>query len=370
MLAENIAFLARLAQPLRQPSPVKQDNPLIEIEDFGDNPGNLRMFEFVPSASAAKKPLVVALHGCTQSAGIYDAATGWSDLATRYGFALLMPQQKTANNSNGCFNWFNFDDVRGGSGEPASIRQMIANMVERYDIDTERIYVTGLSAGGAMASIMLAVYPDVFAAGGIIAGLPYGVAGNLQEALRTMFRPHRYLGSELGDFVRSTRDNEKPPKRLPRVSVWQGEADRTVNPANALDLVEQWLDIHALPSMPQSVHTSDGVTRKIWTNPAGETQVELVTIAGMGHGVANGIGDDEMQYGESGAHSFAAPVSSTWSIARFFGLMTSADSAKSKSELSNTTRSQILQAKTNDAALAGAPRQRRIKSLREKLTQT
>ena len=102
----------------------------------------------------------------------YDFGTGWSTLAKRYGFALLMPEQQASNNANTCFNWFNPGDVARGRGEAASIRQMVARMVADHKIDPRRIYITGLSAGGAMTSVMLAIYPEVFAGGAIIAGLP------------------------------------------------------------------------------------------------------------------------------------------------------------------------------------------------------
>ena len=115
--------------------------------------------------------LVVVLHGCGQTAAGYDFGTGWSTLAKRYGFALLMPEQQGSNNANTCFNWFNQGDVARGRGEAASIRQMIARMVADQKIDLHRIYITGLSAGGAMTSAMLAVYPEVFAGGAIVAGL-------------------------------------------------------------------------------------------------------------------------------------------------------------------------------------------------------
>ena len=185
------------------------------------------------------------LHGCGQNAAGYDLGAGWSTLAKRYGFALLMPEQQRANNANTCFNWFNPEDIARDRGEAASIRQMIAKMVADHDIDLRRIYVTGLSAGGAMTSVMLATYPEVFAAGAVIAGLPFGIAGNVREALSGMMQSPPRPASELGDLVRNASHHKGP---WPKLSVWHGSADRTVNPANADEIVKQWLDVHGLPS--------------------------------------------------------------------------------------------------------------------------
>src|SRR5579871_6091785 len=149
--------------------------PLIADYDFGSNPGDLRMFSYTPTEIARNGPLVVVLHGCTQSAASYDVGAGWSTLAQRYGFTLLMPQQKTSNNAHGCFNWFQPDDNARGRGEALSIRQMIRTAIEKFGLDEKQVYITGLSAGGAMTSVMLANYPEVFAGGAIIAGLPFGI---------------------------------------------------------------------------------------------------------------------------------------------------------------------------------------------------
>src|ERR1700751_1628550 len=202
------------------------------------------MFSFVPEKLQPSPALVVVLHGCGQNAAGYDFGAGWSTLAKHYGFALLMPEQQISNNANGCFNWFNADDTRRGRGEPGSIRQMIARMTSEHKIDRHRVFVTGLSAGGAMTSVMLATYPEVFAAGAIIAGLPYGVAKNIREALNGMFQSPTRPGRELGDLVRKASNHRGP---WPKVSVWHGSADRTVNPANADEIVKQWLAVHRLP---------------------------------------------------------------------------------------------------------------------------
>ncbi|MDO9061044.1 MAG: PHB depolymerase family esterase, partial [Bradyrhizobium sp.] len=296
-------------------SPV--DSPLVETADFGSNPGALRMFSFVPDHRAAVPALVVVLHGCGQTAAGYDLGAGWSTLARHYGFALLMPQQQSSNNSNGCFNWFNPEDTARDSGEACSIRQMIARMELDVGIDARRVFVTGLSAGGAMTSVMLATYPDIFAGGAIIAGLPFGVATNMREALSGMYQSPSRPAAELGDLVRNASGHKGP---WPKLSVWHGSADRTVNPANADEIVKQWLDVHQLPSAPMSEADVDGYPRQVWWNADGETIVESYTITNMAHGTPLGIGDNDERYGAQGAFLIEAGISSSYHIANFFGL--------------------------------------------------
>ncbi|WP_426387881.1 extracellular catalytic domain type 1 short-chain-length polyhydroxyalkanoate depolymerase [Sphingobium sp. R-21] len=168
-LGSTITQLAVLSRP---PSPVSEDigeDRLTCLREFGSNPGALRAKYYVPERLSAAAPLVVVLHGCTQTASGYDRGSGWSQLADEYGFALLFPEQQRSNNPNLCFNWFLPSDSKRDSGEALSVRQMIGEMVETYDIDQSRIFMTGLSAGGAMASIMLASYPELLAGGAIIA---------------------------------------------------------------------------------------------------------------------------------------------------------------------------------------------------------
>ncbi|CAN5278006.1 PHB depolymerase family esterase [soil metagenome] len=324
-LADNIEFLRHLPkmpgmeglESLTQGLLRSGTSPIVESAEFGSNPGDLRMFSYVPQTTAAKPALVVVLHGCTQTAAGYDVGTGWSALAERYGFALLMPQQKSSNNGNGCFNWFSPDDTARDSGEALSIRQMVAQMTAAHGIDSKRIFITGLSAGGAMTSAMLATYPDVFAAGAILAGLPYGVANTMQDALSAMYRAPAHPARELGDFVRNASPHAGS---WPKVSVWHGGADRTVNPANAVEIVKQWVDVHGLPEEPMSEAPVDGYPRQVWWNAAGETVVESYTITHMAHGTPLGIGSDDERYGTEGAFLIEAGISSSWHIAQFFGI--------------------------------------------------
>src|SRR5690348_5932363 len=159
--------------------PVHAKTRLHEVTAFGPNPGNLRMLVHVPERLSSMAPLVVALHGCNQTADEYDYGTGWSALADKFGFAVIYPQQQPANNPRNCFSWFLPNDIARGQGEAHSIMQMVEHAVATFASDPGRIFVTGLSAGGAMASVMLATYPEVFAGGAIIAGLPYRCASNV-----------------------------------------------------------------------------------------------------------------------------------------------------------------------------------------------
>lgn len=293
------------------------DSPLVEFTGFGTNPGALKMFKFVPEHLSRAPALVVVLHGCGQTASGYDVGTGWSMLARRYGFALLMPEQQAANNANTCFNWFNPGDVARGRGEAGSIRQMVARMVADHKIDSSRIYVTGLSAGGAMTSVMLAAYPEVFAAGAIIAGLPFGIASNVREALGGMMQSSSRPADKLGDLVRKASKHKGP---WPKVSVWHGSADRTVNPANASEIVKQWLDVHGLPQEPMSTGIVDGHPRAVWWNEDGETVVESYTITDMAHGTPLGLSGNDERYGAEGAFLIEAGISSSYHIASFFGV--------------------------------------------------
>ena len=292
-------------------------SPVVESTGFGSNPGNLKMFRYVPATVTVKPALVVVLHGCTQKAAGYDSGAGWSAIAEHYGFALLMPEQKSANNANTCFNWFSPEDTTRDSGEALSIRQMIEQMVLDHAIDRKRVYITGLSAGGAMTSVMLAAYPEVFAAGAIIAGLPYGIANNMQEALGGMYRSPPRPAHELGDLVRKASPHAGP---WPRVSVWHGSADRTVNPANAGEIVKQWLDLHGLPPAPMSASDVDGYPREVWWDGDGETVVESYTITNMAHGTPLAIAGNDEPYGAAGAFLLEAGISSSYHIAQFFGL--------------------------------------------------
>jgi feruloyl esterase len=294
------------------------DIHLCEVRSFGSNPGALRMFTHIPAEVPPGAALVVVLHGCTQSAADYDLGAGWSTLADRFGFCLLLPEQQAANNPNRCFNWFQPGDNSRGSGEAESIRQMVDTMVADHDIDPRRVFVTGLSAGGAMASVMLAAYPDVFAGGAIVAGLPYGAANNVQQAFQTMFQSPPREASAWGDLVRAASPHAGP---WPRVSVWHGGVDATVIPSNASEIIKQWTDVHGLPVTPTAKAIVDGYPRRVWVNAQGDEVIESYTITNMAHGTPLATGEADHECGAAGPFLLEVGISSSYHIAKFFGII-------------------------------------------------
>ena len=155
---------------------------LVEDTSFGSNPGKLRMYSYSPTGVPDSAPLVVALHGCTQYAS-GGVGAGWNELADLAKFHVVYAEQQAANNAEECFDWFTTADITRDAGEALWIKQMVDAMKAKVSIDGTRVFVTGLSAGGAMTAVMLATYPDVFAAGAVMSGVPYGCAASAVESL-------------------------------------------------------------------------------------------------------------------------------------------------------------------------------------------
>src|SRR5215472_537461 len=279
---EGLLVAARKRAARAPVGPAGSPIRLRELTGFGTNPGNLRMFAYAPEHMPPNAPLVIALHGCTQTADEYDHGTGWSSLADRLGFAVVYPQQQPANNPKNCFSWFLPGDITRGRGEALSIRQMIEHAIGTFAADRRKIFVTGLSAGGAMASVMLATYPEVFAGGAIIAGLPYGCARNVQQAFEAMFKEHGQDAQVLGNSVRAASSHRGP---WPKISVWHGTSDPIVKPSNSEDSIRQWTNVHGLSERPSYQELIGSHTRRMWSDANGQVLIEAFSIRGMAHGV-------------------------------------------------------------------------------------
>lgn len=331
-LAALLCLLAGLALPARGAD-------LEKIADFGPNPGALDMYAYRPDGAAGPRPLVAVLHGCNQDAAEQFARSGWREAADAGGFMLLLPGQRIApffpwwmlsvrNHPTRCFNFAQRHHSTRDSGEVASIRQMIAFATARLGADPARIFVTGLSAGAGMTSALLATYPEVFVAGAPIAGPPFrcglttlnapASCGVTLEGRARNPAPERSARA-WGDLVRAAapRGFAGP---WPRVSIWQGGADATVDPANAGELVEQWTDVHGIDAIADAETRLGPLERAEFRDAAGATLVELNLIPGFGHATPIDPDDPRAPCGRTGAFIRDANVCSTREIARFFGL--------------------------------------------------
>lgn len=315
-IPEGLRDLIATSLALGASSNAREESDLATLKDFGSNPGNLYAWIYVPTALKQGAPLVVVLHGCTQTAAAYDGHAGWSALAERHGFVVLLPEQKRDNNPNLCFNWFAPLDTRRGRGEALSIAQMIEHVHQTYGTNRGEVFITGLSAGGAMTAAMLATYPELFAGGAIIAGLPFGTANNVPQALERM-RGHQLPDqATLGKLVRSASNFAGP---WPTVSVWHGTQDLTVAPVNAKATIDQWRDIHRAGERPSRVEAIGNHTRRVWHDRNGREVVEEYEVRRLSHGTPLSTLDAESQE-SPGPHMLEAGISSTRTMARFWGI--------------------------------------------------
>ncbi|WP_432079750.1 extracellular catalytic domain type 1 short-chain-length polyhydroxyalkanoate depolymerase [Streptomyces sp. YPW6] len=293
---------------------------LERVASFGANPGGLTMYVYRPAALPANAPVVVALHGCTQSAQVYSDNAGLNTFADRHGFLVVYAETTTANNANTCFNWFQPGDTRRGGGEAASIRQMVAHAATAYGVDTGRVQITGLSAGGAMTSAMLAAYPDVFAAGAVVAGIPYGCGTDVVSAFGCMSPGVDRTPAAWAQAVRDAHPGFAGP--WPRVAIWHGDQDTTVAPRNADELRDQWTAVHGLGRTPDRTSTigPDDTRRSEYLAADGRSVVEVDRVPGIGHGTPVDPGSGAEQCGATGTRHFIDSICSSHWIVRFFGL--------------------------------------------------
>jgi len=314
---------------------------LEEVTSFGSNPAQLRMFQYIPSDMPdTPRPLMVALHGCSQSAAAYQTA-GWNQMAELWKFYVLYPQQNSAvNNSMGCFNWgaswdgapstmvmnapLHLEDLERGHSENQSIIEMVNHMKSTLQVDDNRVYASGVSAGGGFTAVMLATWPDVFAGGAIVAGVPYGctiLEGATTEQGTACVNAHPE-GHELnrtaegwGELVRRAYPGYSGP--YPKVSIWQGTSDWMVAPELATELVEQWTNVHGIDMTPDATAQVGPAEHAEYKNSAGQTLVETYIIGGMGHGQPV---DSAQECGGAGAFFNDVGLCTAEVAGEFFGL--------------------------------------------------
>jgi poly(hydroxyalkanoate) depolymerase family esterase len=295
----------------------KADVSLTQINSFGANPGDLKMYFYAPKNVVEKAPLVVILHGCAQSAAEFDDEIGFTKLADENKFYLLLPQQKESNNEWRCFNWFNQEDTTRGKGEAASIVEMVEFMQKEYAIDGRRVFILGLSAGAAMSNVMMANYPEVFSAGALVAGIPFGCAKDGSAAWSCMYGASYPVptAQQRGDFVRAAIGSYNGP--LPRVMVVHGSSDEFVSPKNAQFNVDQWTNVHGIDNVADAESKLDN--QQYFEHKKGsQTVVSFLSIRGQKHGFPV---DSKKGCGEAGKFILDSGVCAAKHISSFFKIL-------------------------------------------------
>jgi poly(hydroxyalkanoate) depolymerase family esterase len=266
------------------------DNSKFElVPDFSDNPGNLMMYRFVPAKMPkTRRPLVVVLHGCYGSAE-QISLSGWNEMARKYKFYVLYPEQKTENNPIKCFNWFQPEDSKRETGEAYSIKKMIDKMISDYRIDRRKIYATGFSSGAFMAVVMGATYPDIIRGISTVSGGPYGCTSDKDASdgfMDCIVQGATLTPEEWKDRVtHGSIWTKHKSKQWPRVSIWHGSLDKFVSPHNQADAMKQWTELHDIEHTPSTTQRiGDSIIHNEYKKK-GVTFVETYTFANMGHSV-------------------------------------------------------------------------------------
>ncbi len=270
---------------------------------YVDENGSHPYFVYTPESYQVGQPvpLIVMLHGCTQTATDFANGTEMNLLAEQHGFILLYPQQRSSSNHRRCWNWFLPANQQRGCGEPARIVGMIKNLQRNtacWRIDPTRIYVAGLSAGACMANILSTTYSDLFAAIGIHSGLEYQAATNVEHALQAM----RHGGPDPQQQGRTAYTAMSDFSRIVPTIVFHGTNDMTVAPTNGDQVVQQWIQTNHLASqgtyMANFHHPTRATPGKIengysyvvatWNANNGNEVQSYWKIGGMGHAWSGG----------------------------------------------------------------------------------
>ena len=280
-----------------RPAPTSRQEAFLSGQ-FGAGPAARDYKLFVPGgAHAGPLSLVVMLHGCTQDPNDFAAGTAMNDAAREQGFFVLYPAQSQKANPQRCWNWFKHSHQQRGRGEPALIADMTRDVMSRYPIDPSRVYVAGLSAGGAMAAVLGEAYPDLFAAVGVHSGLQAGAARDLPSAMEAM-------KSGRGSASKASAS------RVPTI-VFHGDADRTVHVANG----RQAFAAGAATGTVREEEAGSSAGGRRWTrhvqrDAKGDVVAEFWELHGAGHAWSGGK--------RGGSYTDPAGPDATAAMLRFF----------------------------------------------------
>lgn len=274
-LGEGLEALAKLRKATQVVVP---EGAAYQARSFACAAGTRPYKLYIPARMRGERPaLIVMLHGCTQNADDFAVGTGMNALAEEHGFLVAYPEQTPAGNHMGCWNWFLPQDQLRDQGEPSIIAGLTRALIAEMNVDPGRVFVAGLSAGGAMEEVMSATYPDLYSGAGVHSGLVYGVASDTASAFAAM----------------SGKSNGRARKSTDRVRtiIFHGGSDHKVHPTNGeLILAEAraGLSAHHLEITQSGTDNGRGYSRTIVANASGVPQVEYWAIEGLGHAWSGG----------------------------------------------------------------------------------
>lgn len=302
LIQHRVAELVPSQVPARSPSsPPPQAGQAQFLSRSFDGQAGARSYKlYIPSSYAGRPaPLIVMLHGCGQTPDEFAAATRMNQRAEGEGCLVAWPQQARGANMHRCWNWFEPSNQERGSGEPAIIAGITEAIMREYAVDATRLYVAGLSAGGALAAIMAQTYPDLYAAVGVHSGLACGAARDMKAALAAM--------ANGGAGLHGTG-----PHRLVPTIIFHGDADTTVNPANADAVAAQALRDRGLRQRREAGQASGGhaYARTVWQDETGRVMVEQWRVERGGHAWFGGA--------QGGSYADPKPPDATQEMLRFF----------------------------------------------------
>ena len=316
-IALQRALLSAVAKPKRGkpgPAPAKRRAPLkkrVAVRpqpgsfvdgQFSNAHGRLAYKLYTPRGSSRRKlPLVVMLHGCTQTAADFALGTGMNTIADELGFLVLYPQQSVAANLGRCWNWHRPGDQKRDAGEPALIAGLTRQILATCKANPARVYIAGISAGGAAAAIIASAYPDLYVAAGVHSGVAQGDITTLRGAVSAM---------RTGIAADASCPAERPPPTI----VFHGDQDNVVHPANAAGFLSQLRrsGANAVTGKPTTGRSigGRGFTRTATTDSAGRVLLEDWVVHGSGHAWSGG--------NAAGSHTDPAGPDASREMLRFF----------------------------------------------------
>jgi acetylxylan esterase len=280
LLAVGLAALVPVA--LVRMAPTAKAASLVQVTNFGNNPSNLQMYVYVPNNVAANPPILLALHQCTGSGPGFFSGTEFANLANQYGFIVIYP---SVTRSGTCWDVSSSQALsRNGGSDPVGLMSMITYTEQHYGGNPGQVYVTGASSGAMMTNVMLGDYPDVFKAGAAFMGVPFGCffTGTV-DGWNSACAQGQVTNTPQawGDMVRNADPGYSGTR--PRMQLWHGTADGTLNYHNFGEEIKQWTNVLGVSQTPSSTDTPvSGWTRTRYDSGS-TVEVEAYSIAGAGH---------------------------------------------------------------------------------------